>query len=86
MQLPAGPLAYALGAQWRREEIDLQPSAALLTGDIAGLGGATGSVNQNRNVTAIFGEINVPIIKGLEGSAAIRFDDYSDFATRRTTS
>jgi iron complex outermembrane recepter protein len=79
MQMPAGPLAYALGAQWRREEIDLQPSAALLTGDIAGLGGATGSVNQNRSVTAVFGEINVPILKGLEGSAAIRYDDYSDF-------
>ena len=45
MQMAAGPLAYALGAQWRKETIDAQPSAALWTGDIAGLGGATPPVN-----------------------------------------
>ena len=79
MQMPAGPLAYALGAQWRKESVDAQPSAALGTGDIAGLGGSVPPVNESRDVTAIFGELNIPIIKGLEASAAIRFDDYSDF-------
>jgi iron complex outermembrane receptor protein len=79
MQLPAGPLAYALGAQWRKEAIDAQPSDALGTGDIAGLGGSVPPVNQNRKVTAVFGELNVPILKGLEGSVAVRYDDYSDF-------
>jgi iron complex outermembrane recepter protein len=78
LQLPAGAMSYALGYQWRKEEIDLQPSPALLTGDIAGLGGATPPLAKDRKVNAIFGEILVPIIKDVEANAAIRYDDYND--------
>ncbi|MEP7183986.1 MAG: TonB-dependent receptor [Betaproteobacteria bacterium] len=76
--LPAGPLLYALGAQWRREEIDAVPSPALGTGDIAGLGGSVPPVTKNRRDNAMFGELNIPIVKSVEGSVAVRYDDYSD--------
>jgi iron complex outermembrane receptor protein len=77
-QLPAGPLSYAVGYQWTKGKIDLQPSAALGSGDIAGLGGATPPLAVDRTVNAIFGELLIPIIKDLEGNAAIRYDDYND--------
>jgi iron complex outermembrane receptor protein len=76
--LPAGPLAYAAGAQWRREEMITSPSPALETGDIAGLGGSVPPVNKSRRDNVLFAEFNIPIVKTLEATAAIRYDDYND--------
>ena len=77
-QLPAGAMAYAAGYQFRKENINAQPSAALGTGDIAGLGGSVPPLDKDRKVNALFGELLVPIIKTVEGNAAIRYDDYDD--------
>jgi iron complex outermembrane receptor protein len=77
-QMSAGPLQYAAGVQLRRENMVLNPSAALFSGDIAGLGGATPPVDKDRKINSIFGELNVPIFKGLEGNFALRNDDYDD--------
>jgi len=71
-------MSYAAGYQYRKEGINAQPSPALETGDIAGLGGATPPLDKDRKVNAIFGELLIPIIKDLEGNAAIRYDDYND--------
>jgi iron complex outermembrane receptor protein len=76
--LPAGPLQYAGGLQLRKEEFVTRPSAALETGDIAGLGGATPPVNRDRKITSVFAELNAPILKGLDGNVALRRDDYND--------
>ena len=75
--LPAGPLMYALGVQGRIEKLTLNPSAALSSGDIAGLGGGIPELDKERKVAAIVGEINVPILKSLEGTLALRNDKYS---------
>lgn len=79
MALPAGTLQYAAGAQYRREKFDYNPSDALLSGDIAGLGGASGATNASRNVKAVFAELNVPVLKSLEAGVSLRNDNYSDF-------
>jgi iron complex outermembrane recepter protein len=76
-KLPAGPLQYATGLQYREERVTLDPSAALLSGDITGLGGASLPVDQKRKVGSAFGELVIPIVKGLEGNTAIRYDKYS---------
>ena len=34
--------------------------------------------NVNRNVWAVYGELNIPIIKTLEANVAVRFDDYEN--------
>ncbi len=78
MDLPAGPLQYATGAQYRNEKLKLEPSDALLSGDIAGLGGATRPVDKDRKITSVFGELNAPIVKSLEGNLALRSDRYND--------
>ena len=33
------------------------------------------------SVWAVFGEVNIPIVKGLEANAAVRYDHYSDFGS-----
>ena len=83
-QLPAGPLQYALGSQLRKESYVTTPSAALGTGDISGLGGATAPIDKDRKIYAGFGELSIPIVKSLEAGAAIRYDHYSDVGSKST--
>lgn len=83
-ELPAGPLLYAAGASYSKDELDYSPSPALLTGDIAGLGGASGAIVEDRTILSLYGEIAVPIIKGLEATGAIRWDDYDDVGSKTT--
>lgn len=75
--LPAGALQYAAGVQYREESFLTKPSAALQSGDIAGLGGGVPPVDRDRKIGSAFGELNVPIVKGLDGNLAMRYDKYS---------
>jgi iron complex outermembrane recepter protein len=83
-KLPAGPAQYAVGTQYRKEKYTTSPSPALETGDIAGLGGAVPPVDRSRKIAALYGELNAPIIKGLEASLALRGDKYNDVGNSRT--
>lgn len=69
---------YATGVQSRHESYSTTPSAALLSGDIAGLGGATAAVDRSRTINSLFGEVNFPILKNLDLGAAVRNDRYND--------
>ncbi|MBI5722268.1 MAG: TonB-dependent receptor [Burkholderiales bacterium] len=84
VKLPAGALQYAAGLQARQESLVTTPSAALGTGDIAGLGGATPPVDRERKIGSAFGELNIPVIKGLEGTVAARYDRYNDVGSSST--
>ena len=78
--LPAGPLAVAVGVEARKEEFEETVDPALENGNITGYPGALKSTGgKDRNQWATFAEINVPIVKTLEGDVAIRYDHYSDF-------
>jgi iron complex outermembrane receptor protein len=79
--LPAGDAALALGGEYRRESLVQTPSAALMSGDLTGYGGNIGPVDQSRDVYAFYGEMNIPIVKTLEGDVAVRYDHYSDFGS-----
>ncbi|MCL4696760.1 MAG: TonB-dependent receptor [Burkholderiaceae bacterium] len=82
--LPAGPLQYAAGLQARLESLVTTPSPALSTGDIAGLGGALPPVDRDRKIGSAFGELNIPILKGLDGTVAARHDRYDDVGNSST--
>ncbi|WP_308922819.1 TonB-dependent receptor [Janthinobacterium sp. J1-1] len=78
MQLAGGPLALALGAELRREKAQFNVNR-----DIAGQAsssGLSGSLSKNgeRDIEAVFGELNLPLVKDLEVQLAARFDHYSD--------
>lgn len=82
MQLPGGPLGIAVGAEYRREQLDNPGIPGTFGGEIMGLGYSAG--NSTRNVTAAFVELNAPVMKNLELSAAARIDHYSDYGNSTT--
>ena len=84
MQLPAGALAYAVGLQLRDESYQTRPSAALFSGDVAGLGGAQLPVDRSRKITSLFAELVAPLVKDLEGNLAARHDRYNDVGNADT--
>jgi len=75
-KLEGGQLALAVGYEFRKEEVNNPGTPGTDTGNVMGLGysAAFGS----RNVNAIFAELYAPVLKNLELTAAVRFDDYSD--------
>ena len=78
MQLAGGPLAIAFGGELRHEKADFNVNR-----DIAGQAtssGLSGSLSKDgsRTIQAVFGEVNLPLIKDLEVQLAARFDHYSD--------
>ena len=79
MRLPAGPLSVALGGEWRREHLTDEPSGVLANQEIIGIVVPFVPVQGSRTADSVFGEINVPLMRGLELGAAIRYDHYSDF-------
>jgi iron complex outermembrane recepter protein len=82
MSLAGGPLGLALGAEYRKEKANTPAVPGTDTGSIIGLGYS--QFASDRNVTAIFGEINAPLFRGLEINAAVRYDKYSDFGNSTT--
>ncbi|HVO05643.1 MAG TPA: TonB-dependent receptor [Burkholderiaceae bacterium] len=82
--LAGGPMAVALGAEYRNEKFLFDPDPIIQTGDIAGYGGNLLVTDQARNVEAAFGELNMPLAKGLEVNAALRFDHYQGVGSSTT--
>jgi iron complex outermembrane receptor protein len=76
MQLPGGPMALALGAEWRHESSQLTPTTFTDKGDIIGLGFS--AYDGSRKLWAGYAELLAPITKQIELSAAIRHDSYSN--------
>jgi iron complex outermembrane receptor protein len=81
-ELPAGPLAVALGLEGRRETLEQVNSDFVASGEILGGAGAVPTLPAaHRTVLSVFGELNVPVVKGLELNLAARYDHYSDFGS-----
>lgn len=77
-KLPAGPLSMAVGFDWRKEtyEYIIHNSDGNVIGDVPS---DTAQPKVERKVSAIYTELNVPIVRGLETTLAVRYDKYSDF-------
>ena len=82
MKLEGGAMSLAVGAEYRRESVSLQPTSGTDRGNIIGLGYS--AYDGSRNLTAAYIEVLAPIIKTLEASAAVRFDRYSDVGNSTT--
>jgi iron complex outermembrane recepter protein len=59
-KLPAGGVAFAFGAQFRRESLSQDPDLLVQDNDVIGFG-VLPFTNGNRKIFAFFSEINVPI-------------------------
>lgn len=75
--LPGGPLGLAVGAEFRKEKFANERSELNATANIVGGDEGTSSRGQ-RDVTSVYGELSVPVVKGVEFQVAGRFEKYSD--------
>ena len=67
----------ALGAEYRKEKYTYV--AEEITRQVPSIGVDPDSdVSGDRNVTAVYAELAIPIIKNLDATIALRYDDYSD--------
>jgi iron complex outermembrane receptor protein len=84
MQMSAGPLGVAFGGEVRKEKFDFSSSQALQDGDVSGYGGNFLPTKRSRNVGAVFGEVNIPVVKDLEANFAVRYDHYEGVGSSTT--
>jgi iron complex outermembrane receptor protein len=88
--LASSGVGIALGAEYRREQIDLSPDNAFATGDLSGQGGQTPPVHGAYDVKEAFGEIRVPLATHqpfadlLQLEAGYRYSDYSNIGGTNT--
>jgi iron complex outermembrane receptor protein len=78
----AGPLGLAVGAEWRHEATELQPTSGTERGNIIGLGYS--AYEGARNVFALYSEALAPLPYKLEASLALRWDHFTDVGNSYT--
>jgi iron complex outermembrane receptor protein len=88
-KLPAGPLGFAVGMDLRKESYEFSgsqgytcvstftPANAALANSVMGCPGNSSAPDSTRDITAVFGELLVPVFKSLELQLAVRHDQYS---------
>jgi outer membrane receptor protein involved in Fe transport len=87
--LPAGAVAAAFGAEYRKETISVVPNEAQLTNDLAAQAIAPEVVNGDYDIVEFFAETRIPILNdqfGLQGLALEAAGRYADYSTVGTVS
>ncbi len=85
LELPAGPLGFALGYEHRRHSGFNQPDALIVSGVTSG--NASQPTNGSYLVDEFFAEFNVPLLSEVAGaeilemSLAARYSDYDNFGS-----
>jgi iron complex outermembrane recepter protein len=83
-KLAGGSAGMALGAEVRKEDYLFDPHPTIETGDISGYGGNFLTTDESRRVDAVFAELNLPLVKGLEVNGAVRWDRYEGVGNSTT--
>jgi len=78
-QQDGGPIMLALGFAYLDEELKDSPDALTASGDIIGQGST--SSEGDRDSTAVYAELSLPVQENLEMQLALRAEDYSDFGS-----
>ncbi len=81
-QMADGAVGMAAGVEYRKESRIVIADTQKTQGNIFGRGVA--SVNGERNVQTVFGELIMPVLKNVEVQAAVRYDRYSDYGSSMT--
>jgi outer membrane receptor protein involved in Fe transport len=80
--LASDGINVALGAEYRRDALELKTDYAFTTGDLTGQGAPTLSTSGSYKVTELFGEIDIPLIQdsfvqNLSFNGGYRYSHYS---------
>ncbi len=82
VDLPAGPVQFVLGGEWRYTKAQYAPDLYTSSGDVAGLNSAA-PTNGSVVSREVYGELRVPVLSGLPliekltVSSAFRYSDYN---------
>jgi outer membrane receptor protein involved in Fe transport len=82
MELAAGDMGFALGAEYREDKSSYRPDQAKQSGDILGFN-AQQPISGSFDVKELFGELRIPLLKDapgigfLDAELGIRYSDYS---------
>ena len=77
-KLPGGAASVAVGVTANREFLDFSPDANSQSGRVSATGTPDLPVTGSRNLKAVYTELSLPLLKGLETQVAFRHDRYSD--------
>ncbi|WP_246844976.1 TonB-dependent receptor [Altererythrobacter sp. TH136] len=87
--LPAGEVQLALGAEYRKQEIDDTPDENSIRGNLLGLTAGTPTRGTD-NVKEVFGEIFIPLMAdrpffhNVNLNASLRYTDYASYGSDTT--
>lgn len=81
-ELAGGTLGMAVGGEFRHESIRLSPTTGTERGNIIGLGYS--AYDGGRNLSAVYAELDAPVLATLEIDGAVRLDHYSDVGNSTT--
>lgn len=91
-QLPAGPVGFVIGAEYREESFDDDRDPRLdgtiqftdytgttypFVADVVN-SSPTPDSSGSRNVTSLFAELQIPVLENLSVQTALRYEDFSD--------
>jgi iron complex outermembrane receptor protein len=74
-KLAGGPIGIAVGAEYKREKLEYDPSQAWRDGAI-GIYSVLRGINGSESLSAVYAEANLPFLKTLEANVAVRHDRY----------
>lgn len=75
LKLPGGMAKYAVGFAWSKESLTDTPDPLTQAGDVVG-SIQQSAVSASRNSSALFAELQLPLLKSVEGQLAVRYDRY----------
>ena len=79
--MPAGPVDFAVGLEWRDASAEYIPDSYLSSGDVSGWNSAR-ATSGSQSVNEVFGEFRIPLVSGKAGferlnlNGAFRYSDY----------
>ena len=80
--MAGGMAMLGLGGELRHESFQVAADPLTAAGDIIGRG--IGEASGSRNVAALYAELQMPLVKGLETQTALRAERYTDFGSAVT--
>ena len=83
-EMGGGSMGWAIGGEFAEEEYRDQYDSYREAGNV--IGSAGNSAAGDRDRTALFAEVSLPITENFELNGAVRLDDYSDFGNATSPS
>ena len=80
MELPAGEMMFAVGAEYREDQLTQEVDISQRTEsfDVSWASASTPVISPVREITEFYLETKIPVLDNLELEAAVRYTEYSD--------